>query len=65
PPGGGQPKRAGTDTSRARQVWVLQEGRPQAVPVTPGVSDGRMTEVTSEALRPGMEVIVDQAVAKR
>lgn len=66
PPGAGQaPRRAGTDTSRARQVWVLQDGRPQAVPVTPGLSDGRMTEVTSEQLRPGMEVIVDQTTGKR
>lgn len=64
-PGGGQPKRAGTDTSRARQVWVLKDGQPQSVPVTPGVSDGRLTEVSSEALQPGMEVIVDQVSAKR
>lgn len=64
PPGGGQPKRAGTDTSRARQVWVLKDGQPQAVPVTPGVSDGRLTEVTSDALQPGMAVIVDQAAAR-
>jgi hypothetical protein len=33
--------------------------------VTPGVSDGRLTEVTSETLQPGMEVIVDQAGVKR
>lgn len=65
PPGAGQPKRAGTDTSRAREVWVLKDGRPQAVPVRPGVSDGRMTEVSSDTLQPGMEVIVDQATAKR
>jgi hypothetical protein len=30
------------------------------VPVTPGVSDGRFTEVTSEHLQPGMAVIVGQ-----
>jgi HlyD family secretion protein len=65
PPAGGQPKRASTDTSRARQVWVLKDGVPQPVPVTPGASDGRLTEVSGEALRPGMEVIVDQASAKR
>jgi HlyD family secretion protein len=64
-PGSGQSKRAGTDTSRARQVWVLKDGRPQAVAVTPGVSDGRLTEVTSDTLQPGMEVIVDQAGVKR
>jgi HlyD family secretion protein len=66
PPGAGQQaRRAGTDTSRVRQVWVLQDGQPQAVPVTPGVSDGRLTEVTSDRLQPGMEVVVDQTTAKR
>ncbi|MFO1298480.1 MAG: efflux RND transporter periplasmic adaptor subunit [Rubrivivax sp.] len=68
PRGAGQPpKRAGTDTSRVRQLWVLRDGQPQAVPVTPGLSDGRMTEVTSDMLQAGMAVIVDQtsATAKR
>lgn len=60
PPTTGQPRRAGTDTSRVRQVWVLQDGQPVAVPVTPGASDGRVTEVTGDQLRPGMAVIVDQ-----
>ena len=65
PPRSGQPRRAGTDTSRVRQVWVLQDGQPSAVPVTPGVSDGRLTEVSSEQLKPGMEVIVDQTTGAR
>jgi HlyD family secretion protein len=66
PPSATQPpRRAGTDTSRVRQVWVLKDGAPLAVPVTPGVSDGRLTEVTSEQLRAGMDVIVDQAAAKK
>ncbi len=60
PPSSGAPRRAGTDTARVRQVWVLEQGRPVAVPVTPGVSDGRLTEVTGERLQPGMEVIVGQ-----
>jgi len=60
PPGAGAQRRAGTDTSRVRQVWVLDAGQPRAVAVTPGASDGRVTEVTSEQLSPGMEVIVDQ-----
>ena len=65
PPVSGQPRRAGTDTSRVRQVWVLRDGEPVAVPVTPGASDGRLTEVTSEQLQPGMAVIVDQVTAAR
>jgi HlyD family secretion protein len=45
-------------------VWVLEGGQPRAMAVTPGVSDGRMTEVTSESLQPGMAVIVGQAAGK-
>jgi HlyD family secretion protein len=46
-----------------RSVWVLREGRPVAVTIKPGVSDGRMTEVASGALEPGMLVITDQRSA--
>lgn len=41
--GGGGTRRAGTDTAQVRRVWVLEGGQPQAVPVRPGVSDGRAT----------------------
>jgi HlyD family secretion protein len=44
----------------ARQVWVLQDGAPLAVSVTPGISDGRMTEITGGDLTEGMAVITDQ-----
>ncbi|NWG75772.1 MAG: efflux RND transporter periplasmic adaptor subunit, partial [Rubrivivax sp.] len=43
----------------------LRDGQPVAVPVTPGASDGRLTEVTSADLQPGMAVIVDQLAAAR
>ena len=60
PPGSRPARSAGTDIAQVRQVWVLDGGTPRAVPVTPGVSDGRLTEVTSEQLQPGMAVIVGQ-----
>lgn len=44
----------------AKQVWVLQGGAPVAVSVTPGISDGRMTEITGGDLTEGMAVITDQ-----
>jgi HlyD family secretion protein len=40
---------------------VLEQGAPVAVPVVPGVSDGRQTEVAATSLQPGMAVITDQA----
>lgn len=44
----------------AKQVWVLRDGAPVAVNVTPGISDGRMTEITGGDLLEGMAVITDQ-----
>ncbi|WP_298234292.1 efflux RND transporter periplasmic adaptor subunit [uncultured Azohydromonas sp.] len=43
-----------------KTLWLLQEGRPVPVNVSTGASDGRRTEVRSEQLQPGMQVIVDQ-----
>jgi len=47
----------------AQQVWVLRDGAPVAVSVTPGISDGRMTEITTGDLAEGMAVITDQRAA--
>jgi len=54
---------AGASTASARQVWVLRDGAPVAVSVTPGISDGRITEITGGDLQVGMLVITDQKVA--
>ena len=55
---------AGASTAAARQVWVLQDGAAVAMAVTPGISDGRLTEITGGDLRAGMLVITDQKVAQ-
>ncbi|WP_332879464.1 efflux RND transporter periplasmic adaptor subunit [Massilia sp. S19_KUP03_FR1] len=60
---------SGASTANAKQVWVLAadgKGAPRAVAVTPGISDGHLTEITGGALQAGMLVITDQksAVAK-
>lgn len=51
---------SGASTAAARQVWVLRNGAAVAVDVTPGISDGRLTEVVAGDLRAGMQVITDQ-----
>ena len=53
------PKKSATGGT-AKQVWVLRDGAPVAVTVTPGISDGRMTEITGGDLKEGMAVITDQ-----
>ncbi|MDQ2823112.1 MAG: HlyD family efflux transporter periplasmic adaptor subunit, partial [Pseudomonadota bacterium] len=54
---------SGASTAGAKQVWVLaasDEGVPRAVAVTPGISNGHLTEITGGALQVGMLVITDQ-----
>ncbi len=54
---------AGASTAAVRQVWVLREGAAVPVAVRPGISDGRMTEITGGELQAGMQVITDQKTA--
>ena len=58
-PGGPARKTAG-GTGPLKQVWVLRDGAAVSVAVTPGISDGRMTEITSGDLQAYMLVITDQ-----
>lgn len=43
-----------------RKLWLLRDGRPVAIDVTAGLSDGRRTEVSGAGLAAGDAVIVDQ-----
>ncbi|MCC7060252.1 MAG: efflux RND transporter periplasmic adaptor subunit [Burkholderiaceae bacterium] len=63
----GANRSAGTSgvAALSRQVWVLRDGLAEPVAVTPGISDGRMTEVTGGDLQAGMAVITDQLSSGR
>jgi HlyD family secretion protein len=65
PPRSSSTKVAGAESKAPgmRQIWVLREGQPVALQVQTGISDGRMTEVSGESLKPGMAVITDQRSA--
>ncbi len=54
---------AGASTAAARQAWVLRDEVAVPLAVTPGISDGRMTEITGGELEVGMLVITDQKTA--
>jgi HlyD family secretion protein len=57
-PGGlaGGPRRAGQSV-----LWVLDpQGKPQPVPVQTGISDGSSTQITSDSLKEGDQVITGQ-----
>ncbi len=52
-PGGGRPTEPGQG-----KVHVLQDGKPVAIVVKTGITDGRVTEIFSDSLQPGERVIV-------
>ena len=51
-------------TSGERTVWVLENGKPIAVPLRTGATDGRNTEVKGGELKAGQAVIIDQTTTK-
>lgn len=65
PGGNRRPAAASASTATARQVWVLHDGAPLSVSVMPGISDGRMTEITGGDLQAGMQVITGQKTAAK
>lgn len=61
PPSSGARKKAKIDAGNsAKQIWVLRNGQAEAMNVTTGISDGRMTEVSGEGITEGLQVITDQ-----
>jgi HlyD family secretion protein len=67
-PGGGRPWRQSpaiqkpAERSKETRVWILRDGVPVECPVTVGITDGRVTEVTGEGLREGLPVIISAAL---
>ncbi|MGE0875088.1 MAG: efflux RND transporter periplasmic adaptor subunit [Burkholderiales bacterium] len=57
------PSRAAKGSTQ--RVWVLREGKPAALAVTVGVSDGRLTEISGGELREGMAVITEMLGAAK
>jgi HlyD family secretion protein len=56
-------KSAGTSAGSAKRIWVLKEGQAVEMAVRPGISDGRMTEVSGDGIKEGLPVITDQRAA--
>ncbi len=60
PAGAGQAKAgAGASEKKGPAVWVLENGKPKRVAITPGISDGTYTEIVSGDLKEGQQVIVE------
>ncbi|OAI23023.1 efflux RND transporter periplasmic adaptor subunit [Methylomonas koyamae] len=58
-------KHNGTAKPTSPQIWILDDNQqPKAMPVEIGESNGRLTEIVSGGLKPGMAVITDYQEAK-
>jgi HlyD family secretion protein len=64
PPDRDEKKVAGfaTSANQEQTLWVLRGEKPEALVVTVGASNGRMTEVTSGNLESGTKVITETAI---
>ena len=65
-PFAGSTKQVGvvTESHEKQRVWLLEEGKPVALPVQAGATDGIDTEIVSGELTPGTAVIIDVKDAK-
>ena len=65
-PGGARPGGAqsgsgthgGVMAKREDRVWVLENGKPKAVVVKAGITDGQFTEVSGDGVQEGLQVLV-------
>ena len=68
-PGGGRrwrgtpPPKAGSSDSTPR-VWIVKDGEPSEIHVTTGITDGRVTEITSGDLTPDTPLIISRMPPK-
>jgi HlyD family secretion protein len=56
---GATAKTGGGGEKKGPTVWVLEQGTPKRVGISPGISDGVYTEITSGDLKEGQQVIVE------
>lgn len=59
------PLTRGLVTRREDRVWILEAGKPKALPVKAGISDGQFTEVSGEGLAEGQAVLVGVEDSKK
>ena len=62
-PAGGQgrpggPMVRGLAAKREDRIWVLENGKPKALSVKAGISDGQFTEISGEGITEGLAILV-------
>jgi RND family efflux transporter MFP subunit len=60
----GTGSRGGLLAKREDHIWVLENGKPKAVVVKTGITDGQFTEVTAEGIQEGLPILIGVENAK-
>lgn len=60
PAGNGTANTESTAALNNPHVWVVRDGRPFPIAVTPGATDGKSTEIRSGQVTPGTPLIVEE-----
>jgi len=64
-----RPPRSRRDANARDQVgkrlWIVANGELKPIPVTAGLSDGQMTEISGADIKEGMEVVIDLRASGR
>lgn len=47
------------EQQKGPRVWILENGKPKRIPVSTGISDGNYTEIVTDTLKEGQDVIVE------
>lgn len=61
----GEKRRPEVNDKLKQKVWILKNGKPQAVSVKTGASDGKFTVIEAKSIQPGQEVIIDAVSIKK
>lgn len=64
PPGARSEQKRVTAADGTKTMWVVRDGQPVAIQVTPGSTNGRVTEISGDGLADGLQVIVDSGSAQ-
>jgi HlyD family secretion protein len=62
---GARPAQTEKPDAKRGRVYVLEQGRPKAVQIATGASDGTWTELKSGEVTPDTELVVDASAAKK
>jgi HlyD family secretion protein len=57
--GAGAGSKPGAGEKKGPSIWVLEQGTPRRVAITPGISDGAYTQIEAGDLKEGQLVIVE------